>query len=273
MDTFDFVNDPLTAAQVQTLASLLADQWSDKARDGFLVFSGRLLDDFGNDRTEELGVLYKTDQWQGRVALRRSLEALFDSVGSLVKFESDFPVYINEPEHGSLGVFPQLPVLGIEEIASKVYRVMDSRAVVHGTEEPVRAFILREHRLPHLEPPTHLILRQKLRVHWCSYECYESPSATSSALQILPAWNTDCKLRATLPTAGMEGSAYVAYNGDRKYADDRPGAFAGYFLEVRAQDHPDLPGGGLQIGVVGSPKVATLEEWNDARDRWCTILS
>lgn len=124
MDTFDFTNDPLTAAQVETLVSLLGEQWSEKARNGFLVTSGRFVDEFGGDRTEELGVLYKTDLLPGRVALRCSLEALLDSVGSLTQFERDFPVLINDPERGSLGVFPQLPILGIEKIASKLFRVM-----------------------------------------------------------------------------------------------------------------------------------------------------
>jgi hypothetical protein len=271
MDTFDFTNDPLTAAQVETLASLLAEQWSEKARNGFLVTSGRFLDDFGRDRTEELGVLYKTDLLKGRVALRRSLEALLDSVGSLAQFERDFPVLINDPERGSLGVFPQLPILGIEEIASKLYRVADSKATVHGTGESLRDFIVREGKLPYLEPPARFVLRKKPHIHWCSYECYESPLATRSALQILPAWNTDCGLRATLPTAGMEGTAFVAFNGDSRYSDNKPGTFAGYYVELRAQDHPDLPGGGLQIGVFGSPTVSALEEWIDAQNRWSAI--
>jgi hypothetical protein len=271
MDTFDFINDPLTAAQVETLGSLLAEQWSEKARDGFLVFSGRFLDEFGRDRTKQLGVLYKTDLLNGRVALRRSLEALLDSVGNLAQFERDFPVFVNDPDHGSLGVFPQLPILGIEEIASKLYRVMDSKAKVHGTGEPLRDFIMREGKLPYLESPARLVLRKKPRIYWCSYECYESPLATCSALQILPTWNTDCKLRATFPTAGMEGTAFVAYNGDSRYSDNTPGAFAGYYVEIRTQDHPDLPGGGLQIGVVGSPTVSALEEWIDAQNRWLTI--
>lgn len=271
MDTFDFTNDPITSAQVQTLASLLGEQWSEKARDGFLVTSGRFVDDVGTDRTEELGVIYKTQLSTGRVALRRSLEALLDSVGSLTQFELDFPVFINDPERGSLGVFPQLPILGIEEITSKLYRVMDSKAAVHGTGEFLRDFIMREGKLPYLEPPPRLVLRKKLHIHWCSYDCYESPLATRSALQILSTWNTDCKLRATLLTSGMEETAFVAFNGDSRYSDNTPGEFAGYFVELRAQDHPDLPGGGLQIGVVGSPAVSALEEWIDVESRWSTI--
>jgi hypothetical protein len=273
MDAFDFTNDPIAAAQVETLASLLGEQWSQKARDGFLMTSGRFVDDFGADRTAELAWLYKTHLLAGRVALRRSLEALFDSVGSLAQFELDFPVFINDPVRGSLGVFPQLPILGIEEIALKLYRVMDTKATVHGTGERLKHFIMREGKLPYLEPPVRLVLRKKLRIYWCSYECYESPLATRCALQILSTWNADCKLRATLPTAGMEETAFVAFNGDSRYSDNTPGEFAGYFVELRAQDHPELPGGGLQVGVVGSPAVSALEEWIDAEHQWSTIWS
>ena len=48
MDTFDFVNDPITAAQVKTLACLLGDQWSKKARYGFLVIAGRFVGRVGH---------------------------------------------------------------------------------------------------------------------------------------------------------------------------------------------------------------------------------
>jgi hypothetical protein len=137
-------------------------------------------------------------------------------------------------------------VLGIGQLASKLYRVMDSKAPVHGTNELVRDFIIREGKLPYLKPPPRYVLRKKLRIHWCSYECYDSPAATSAALQILPHWNTDCKLRATLSTEGLEGFAFVAFNGDSTYSDNTPGGFAGYFVEMRVQDHPVLPGGGLQ---------------------------
>ncbi len=67
--------------------------------------------------------------------------------------------------------------------------------------------------------------------------------------------------------AGMEGTAFVAFNGDNKYSDNTPSEFAGYFVELRAQDHPELPGGGLQIGVVGAPAISVLEEWMDAENQ------
>jgi hypothetical protein len=272
MDTFDFENDPITAAQVETLAGLLRDQWSEKARNGFLVISGRFVDHMGDDRTAELAYLYKTDSPVGRRALRLSLETLLDFVGSLRDFERNYPVFINDPQRGSVPVFPQLPVLQIEAITPRLYRVVDSKATVYETAEPLSSFISREAQLPYLPPPRALVLRQKPRIHWCSYERYESPEVTRSALQILPEYGNDCGLRATLPTAGLEGSVFVAFNGDTRYPHFEPGesmGFVGYYVEMRTQDHPELPGGGLQVGVVGSPKVSELEQWNG--DTWSTI--
>jgi hypothetical protein len=279
VDTFDYVNDPITAGQVQTLAALLGDQWSDKARDGFLVISGRFVDEWGGDRTEELADVFETQSEAGRLALRRSLEELLDRVGGLRQYELNFPVIVKAQTEGpSVGAFPQLRVRGIQTLRPSLYRAMDSKAAVHDTKEPIRAFISREGKLPHLSPPTGPVLRAKPTMYWCAYERYESPSAALAALQILPEWGSDCRLRATLPTNGLDGSVYVAFNGDKEYRDPKPGespysVFAGYYLEPKAQDNPALPGGGLQVGVVGSPQVLLLEEWSDSEDRWCIVWS
>jgi hypothetical protein len=154
MDTFDYINDPQTAGQMATLATLLQDEWSDKARDGFLVVSGRFIDETGTDRTEELRPLFHTNLREGRISLRRSLEALFDVAGSLERFETEFPVYINDPIHGSLGVFPQVPILGIGSLETNVYRLFDSKAAVYKSpnSELVRDYIVRIGSLP-LMPP------------------------------------------------------------------------------------------------------------------------
>lgn len=277
MDSFDFVNDPITAAQVEILGGLLGDQWSEKARDGFLVISGRFVDSFGNhERTLELAALFRTDSMTGRVALRQSLEGLLDFVGSLREYERNYPVLINDPQFGSVPAFPQLPILGIEKITPQLYRTMDSKAAVHQTKEPIREFISREGRLPHLPLLTGLILRVKPRIHWCSYERYGTPSDTASALQILPEYRNDCRLRATLPTTGLSDSVFVAFNGDTEYPDQDPDKnyrFVGYYVELKTQDHPELPGGGLQVGVVGSPPVLKLEEWKDSEKCWVTVWS
>ncbi len=279
MDTFDYVNDPLTAGQIATLITLLQEEWSGKARDGFLVVSGRFIDETGTDRTEELKPLFHTARREGRLALRQSLEALFDAAGSLEQFEKDFPVYINDPVHGSLGVFPQLPILGITALETNVYRLFDSGLKVYKspTGELVRDHITRMGSLPPMPPPPGLILRHKPRMYWCSFELYESPTASRVALQILESWNSDCKLRATLPTAALEGTAFVSYSGVNEYPPDvinlskNPPAFAGYNVEVTASDHPELSGGGLQIGVVGEPPVTMLEEWQEHRKEWIVV--
>jgi hypothetical protein len=279
MDTFDYINDPLTAGQVATLAVLLEDEWSEKARDGFLVVSGRFIDETGTDRTEELKPLFHTNSAEGRHSLRRSLEALLDAVGSLERIEREFPVYINDPIHGSLGVFPQIPTLGIGTLETNVYRLFDSKAAVYKspTAELVRDYITRMGALPLMPPPPSLIVRHKPRMYWCSFERYVSPSASRNALQILESWKSDCKLRATIPTGALEGSAYVSYSGVTEYPPNvinlskNPPAFAGYNVEVVAADHPELSGGGLQIGVVGEPPVTLLEEWREDQSEWGVV--
>jgi hypothetical protein len=279
MEPFDYINDPLTAGQIATLERLLQSEWSEKARDGFLIVSGRFIDETGTDRTEELRRLFHTDFPEGRGSLRRSLEALFDAAGSLVQFEKEFPVYINGPEHGSLGVFPQLPILGISMLETKIYRVFDSRAAVYKspTGELVRDYIIRTGMLPVMPIPESLLLRKKPPTYWCSFEKYANPTASREALQILEKWRSDCKLRATLPTAALEGLAFVSYSGVTEYPSylinlsQNPPAFAGYNVEPVASDHPELPGGGLQIAIVGEPPVAVLEQWQDDRDEWFVI--
>jgi hypothetical protein len=279
LDTFDYINDPFTAHQVSTLAALLQGEWTEKARDGFLVISGRFIDETSTDRTDELGPLFHTETSQGRLSLRLSLETLFNAVGSLEKFEADYPVYINDPVHGSLGAFPQLPIVGIHTLEPKIYRLFDSNAIVYGDKELVRDYIARTGKLPVMPPPASLILRKKAHMYWCSFERYESPAASRAALQILEKWNSDCKMRATLPTADLDGLAFVAYSGVSEYPphvknlSKNPPAFAGYNVELKVSDHPELPGGGLQIGVVGEPPVTVLEEWRDDENAWTEVWS
>jgi hypothetical protein len=279
LDTFDYVNDPLTAEQMSTLTALLKGEWTEKARDGFLVISGRFIDETGTDRTTELRPLFHTDTPQGRLSLRLSLETLFDAVGSLEQFEADYPVYINDPVHGSLGVFPQLPIIGIHTLQPDIYRLFDSNAVVYGSTELVRNYIARTGKLPAMPRLASLILRKKAHMYWCSFERYESPTASRAALQILEKWNSDCKMRSTLPTADLDRLAFVAYSGVYEYPphlknlSKNPPSFAGYNVELEVSDHPELPGGGLQIGVVGEPLVTLLEEWRDDENAWIAVWS
>lgn len=76
-------------------------------------YSVGFIDEIGTDRPEELRRLFHIDLPEGRCSLRRRLETLLYAAASLARFEKEFPVDINDPEHGSLGVSPQLPILGI----------------------------------------------------------------------------------------------------------------------------------------------------------------
>lgn len=85
-------------------------------------------------------------------------------------------------------------------------------------------------------------------------------------------------MRATLPTENLAGLVFVAYSGvpsTRDYlvnkSKDKVDAFAGYYVELVTTDHPELPGGGMQVAVVGEPKVILLEEWSDTRSVWEVI--
>ena len=279
MDSFDYINDPVAAEQVATLRELLKEAWTDKSRDGFLVTAGRFIDEMGHDRTGELQLLFRTETAAGREALRASLETLFDFVGSLDRFETDYPIYINDPVHGSVGAFPQVPIIGIHALHTALYRLFDSKGAVYGSlsRELVRDYIVRTGRLPLIPPQPGLVLRQKPRMYWCSVERYDTLAASRAALQILAKWNSDCRLRATIPTIGLEERAFVAYSGVTEYPPDAtiaPGAghaFAGYNVELKATDHPELPGGGLQVGLVDEPRVSVLEEWRDDQGAWATI--
>ena len=66
MDPFDYINDPIAVEQMVTLRRLLGDEWTDTARDGFLVVAGRFIDDTSTDRTDELHALFDTDNPAGR---------------------------------------------------------------------------------------------------------------------------------------------------------------------------------------------------------------
>jgi hypothetical protein len=269
MESFDYVNDPFTAEQIKTLALLLGDEWTPKARDGFLVMSGRFIDDQAGDRTIELQHIFRTETPEGRRSLRRSLEYLFDFVGSLEAFERNYPVLINDPRLGSVPVYPQLPILGIPEIVPEIYRVFDSQAKVHGSQEKTIDYIKRVGRLPYLTPPESLVLAKKPRAYWCSYERFDTPLATKAALQILDQWGSDCRVRAYLPTSELERYVFVAFSGVTHYPPHLINlsgneAFAGYNIEIKATDHSDLPGGGLQVAVFGEPVVSRLERWSES---------
>lgn len=262
-------DDPITRAQAETLLELVGDLLTEKALEGFLIVCSRLVDDFGGHRTGELANIFRTSRAEGRVALVRSLEYVNEWVGGMEAYERLYPVTINP----SNPAFPQMKVLGIETLEPYLYRVMSSDHVVRGTAELTKAYVLRTARLPAAPIEVAPVLRTKPFYHWCSYESWDSPEATAAALQILPEWNSDCRLRARIRTADVATSAFVAFNGDRTDPTNETLRFYKYFLEPIAQDHPALEGGGVQIGVEGSPLVNQLEEWDATEKRWHTVWS
>ncbi len=196
--------------------------------------------------------------------LRQSLRYMNRWVGGLAGYESRFPVTINP----SRPAFPLFKIVGIDRITPTptLFRVLGSHSTVGSPGEPVKQFIARTGRLPGVPRQVRPVRRSKPRFHWCSYSPWESPSATQAALQILPEWS-DCSLRARIPASHVSRSAFLAFNGDTD-PDNGPLKFVKYFLELKAQDHEPLPGGGLQIGVAGAPRVSVLEEWSERQHKW-----
>jgi hypothetical protein len=256
-------DDPIEREQIAVLRMLLREEFTHMAREGFLIVGPRFVDQYGNHRTAELRELFKTRTKRGRRALRISLERISDMVGGLKGFEQRFPVTIIPPRPA----FPLFKIIGIETLADYVYRVFDSGAT-SASGEPVREHIARTGRLPWLPRQRQPVRRSKPRMHWCSYRKWINPTETGRALQILSSWS-NCCLRATLRTKAIQSAAYVSFNGDRHDPENDRLRFYGYFYEPVAQDHSTLAGGGLQIGVDGSPKVGLLEQWDGAQ--WETV--
>jgi hypothetical protein len=264
--------DQITDEQVRVLFTLLGSPVWGEELEGFLVVCSRLVDEFGGHRTQELADIFRTSTTpEGRDVLRQSLRHMNRWVGGLAGYESRYPVTIIP----AMPAFPLFKIVGIDRITQTLFRVLDSRHTVGSPGEPVKQFIARTGHLPGVPIQVEPVLRSKPWFHWCSYTAWESPSATQDALQILPEWS-DCSLRVSIPASDVSGSAFVAFNGD-KDPDNGPFKFVGYFYELLAQDHPSLPGheleeslpgGGIQIGVDGAPRVSVLEEWSDREHQW-----
>jgi len=259
-------DDPITRDQVETLIRMLDGLLTEKALEGFLIVCSRLVDEFGNHRTDELSKIFRTQKLEGRLALLRSLEYVNDWVGGMESYERLYPVTINP----SNPAFPQLKILQIETLEPRLYRLMDSTALVYGTGESIRVHIETTGRLPMVPVQTVPVLRSKPVYHWCSYEKWDNPEASRNALQILPDWKNDCRLRASILTADIEDSAFMAFNGDQDPSSSKL-KFYKYFFEPLAQDHPELTGGGSQIGLDGAPPVEALEEWDEAGGEWKSV--
>ncbi|HLF79185.1 MAG TPA: hypothetical protein VJB57_17025 [Dehalococcoidia bacterium] len=261
-------DDPITQDQIKSLVSILGDRITDDSFEGFLIVCSRFVDEFGTHRTNDLASIFLTDSEAGKVCLLKSLEHVKSWVGGMQVYLDKYPVSIRPPRPA----FPQFKIVGLESIVDNVYRVMSTTARLM-TKESFKDFIVRTGMLPNTRRRSHPVMRSKRRrVHWCSYETWETPEATRDALQILPDWGNDCQLRATLPTVGIRDSAFVAFNADT----DESGKglrFVKYFNEMLATDHPPLLGGGTQITVEGSPLVSVLEQWDADLKQWRVIWS
>lgn len=260
-------DDPITMDQAETLIRMLGELLTEKAFEGFVIICSRLVDEFGNHRTSELSNVFRTAKPEGKRALVRSLEHVNQWVGGMDAYLRLYPVTIIPPNPA----YPQLKILGIETIEPFLYRVMDSEAFVKGTNELTRDYIQRTGRLPEVPVQTVPVLRSKPIYHWCTYNKWDTPEATRDALQILPEWQNNCRLRATILTSEVAESAFMAFNGDRYDPSDSELRFYKYFFEPLAQDHPLLEGGGIQIGLEGAPLVNALEQWDEASSEWRTI--
>jgi hypothetical protein len=260
-------DDPITMDQAETLILMLGDLLTEKAFEGFIIICSRLVDEFGKHRTSELSKVFRTTKPAGKRALVRSLEHVNEWVGGMEAYIRLYPVTIKPPNPA----YPQLKILGIDTIEPFLYRVVDSNAVIKGTSELTKDYIQRTGKLPAVPVQTVPVLRFKPIYHWCSYNKWDTPEATRDALQILPDWQNNCRLRATILTSNVAESAFMAFNGDRYDPSDSELRFYKYFFEPLAQDHPLLEGGGIQIGLEGTPPVQILEQWNEVLGEWSTI--
>jgi hypothetical protein len=264
---WDRENDPLTREQVAVLWELLDGEASEEALEGFLIVASRFIDEFGGHRTAELESIFKTRVEAGKEVLRASLEHVCRWVGGMASYKARYPVTIIPPRPA----FPLFKIIGIEKLSPQLYRALSSTATASAAaSEPLKTYVARTGKLPRVPKQRQPVRRSKPRFHWCSYDAWRTPTATREALQILEPWS-DCRLRATLPTYGLRDSAYVAFSGDRKDPADSKLRFYKYFYEPLAQDHPALPGGGVQIAVDGSPPVEFLEAWDQRSKRWISI--
>jgi hypothetical protein len=165
----------------------------------------------------------------------------------------------------ALPSFPLSPIIGIENIRTVVYRVLD-------TGNPAVAHIKSTGRLPSRPKPSEPVLRTTPRAHWCSYEKWDTPEETRQRLQVLPGWG-NCQIRAVIATKSIADLCFVAYSADPNDPYTRGLDFHGYFLEGLTQDHDDLdyPGDAVQVCVYGEPEVSVLEEWDAIRGEFTPV--
>ncbi|SCX50311.1 hypothetical protein [Nitrosospira sp. Nsp1] len=258
-------DDPISREQADVLISIVGERLTESAMEGFLIVCCRFVDEYGNHRTSELENIFRTHTEAGKQALVASLEHVNSWVGGMEAYERNYPVTVNP----SNPAFPLFKILKIENLAPSIFRILNSKGMVDPKESLID-YISRTGKLPAVPKQTEPVRRIKPDFHWCSYDKWESPEQTRNALQILSEWS-DCQLRATIMTAGLGESCYVAFNGDKSDPADSKLRFYKYFYEPISQDHPEFEGGGLQIGVEGAPKVQLLELWDLDHGQWKVI--
>ena len=260
-------DDPIAIEQYQVLITLVGNLLTKEALEGFLVVCSRFVDEFGGHRTAELEHIFRTDLTTGKEVLVASLEYMNTWVGGMEGYMRDYPVEIIPPRPA----FPQLKIIGVERIVPTLYRILDSKRPVSPKDNrSMREYISTYGRLPSVPRQRRPVRRTKPNFHWCSFDTWDNPQTTREALQILPDWS-DCSLRATIPTKVVKRSVSIAFNGDRYDPEDRGLRFYKYFYEPIAQDHQELPGGAVQVGIEGAPQVNVLELYDEQRGRWDVV--
>jgi hypothetical protein len=251
-------DDPIHDEQLAIVEGLLGRHLDNTEYEGFLIVEFRFVDRFGSTRIGDLAKIFRTDRPEGKSALAASLNRVALNIGTYEQYAEKYPVTIIPP----LPAYPLFPILGIEKIQDKVFRILDSRSTVVQD-------IKTTGRLPARSRPIEHVLRATPKAHWCAYEAWISPEETRRSLQILPTWS-NCEARATLRTDAIRESAFVAYSVDPNDPETKDLKFHGYFFEGTTRDHDELdyPGDAVQICVYGEPEVVLLEEWDAAKQAW-----
>jgi len=113
-------DDPILREQFEALTSLLNEvPITESALEGFLIVCSRFVDEFGNHRTDELKNIFQTDKEAGKYTLLKSLEYMNNWTGGMNLYLKNYPVTIIPGRPA----FPQFKIIGIENIATGIYRV------------------------------------------------------------------------------------------------------------------------------------------------------
>jgi hypothetical protein len=248
--------DPIHDEQLHMLETLLGRALETEEYEGFLIAGSRFVDRFGFSRIADLKDVFRTDTSAGRAALAASLCRIAQDAGPYERYAREHRVTVIPPRPA----FPLFPIIGIETIVPRVFRILGSASADAAAAE-------RTGHLPLRPKPDAAVLHETVHAHWCAYESWASPEETAFALQIKPEWS-DCRARAVILSRDIADLAFVPYSFDPDDEGTRGLTFHGYFFEGRAQDHAQ-DGFGVQIAVFGAPPIESLERWEDGG--WRTV--